>query len=100
MNRKVFGALAAASLFALTGAASAQEMARLSDADMDSVTAGALSAAALLLSATATGSTLAVAATAGTAAILQSPVVVPTPLGPVTLQAGAVATLATAVSSN
>jgi hypothetical protein len=99
MNRKIITVLAAIPLSIAAGIASAETPAPLSDKQMDQVTAGALSAGAVLLSAAAVG-TNALAFTTGATVVTQTPTPIATPLGPYVLQQGAVVSYGISVSSN
>jgi len=100
MNRKIITVLTAIPLSVAAGIASAETPTQLSDKQMDGVTAGALSAGAVLLSATAMGGANALAFTHGATAVTQTPIPIPTPLGPYVLQQGAVVAVGLSVSSN
>lgn len=97
---KLTAAFAAIPLMALASVASAGEPLQLSNAQMDTVTAGSVSAVALLLSAAASGTPNAFTNTTGLASIIQTPVVIMTPLGPFTLSQGTVMGSASSTSSN
>ncbi len=72
----------------------------LSNAQMDAVTAGSASGALVQLAASASGTPQAFTQTAAQAQIIQTPVLIPTPLGPVTLSAGTVWAIGASISSN
>lgn len=93
-------AVAALPLLVAAHIASAGEPLKLSNTQMDAVTAGSVSGVLVQLSAAASGTPQAFTQTAAKAQILQTAVPIATPLGPVTLHAGAVAAIAASVSSD
>lgn len=98
--KKFLATLVVLPVLGLAGAAFAAEPVQLSNSQMDNVTAGAASGALLLLTAAASGTANALTDTAGAATILQAPVVFVTPLGNVSLLAGAVTVAGSSASSN
>jgi hypothetical protein len=80
--------------------AAAAEPMKLTNAQMDGVTAGSASGALIELSAAASGTPQAFTETAAEAQIIQTRGVVVTPLGPVRLSAGTVYAIGASVSSN
>lgn len=97
---KPIAAVAALPLLVAAQIAMAGEPQQLSNAQMDTVTAGSASGALIQLSAIATGTPQAFTETAGQAQIIQTPVLIPTPLGPVTLHAGTVMAIGGSISSD
>jgi hypothetical protein len=98
---KLFGALAAAAMLSVSAMAFAGEPLQLSDQQMDNVTAGAAGGISVLLSATSLGGTGGnLADTTAIASITQTPFVITTPVGPVTLQNALSMATASSTSSN
>lgn len=97
---KHVAALAAAPLLVAAQLAAAGEPLQLTNAQMDTVTAGSASGALIELSAAASGTPQAFTETAAEAQIIQTPVLIPTPLGPVRLSVGTVMAIGASVSSD
>jgi hypothetical protein len=97
---KRLAAVAAFPLLVAAPLAWAGQPLQLSNTQMDTVTAGSVSGVLVQLSAAASGTPQAFTQTAAQAQILQTPVLIPTPLGPVTLSAGTVAAVAQSISSD
>ena len=93
-------ALATVPLLVAAHFAAAAEPMKLTNAQMDGVTAGSASGALIELSAAASGTPQAFTETAAEAQIIQTPVVFVTPLGQVRLSAGTVYAIGASVSSN
>jgi hypothetical protein len=97
---KHVAAIAALPLLVAAHVASAGEPLQLNNTQMDAVTAGSASGALIQLAASASGTPQAFTETAAQAQIIQTPVLIPTPLGPVTLRAGAVVAIGASISSD
>ncbi|HXS40673.1 MAG TPA: hypothetical protein VN766_10850 [Stellaceae bacterium] len=93
-------ALATVPLLVAAHFAAAAEPMKLTNAQMDGVTAGSASGALIQLSASASGTPQAFTETAAEAFVTQTPVLFATPLGPVKLSAGTVYAIGASVSSN
>lgn len=98
--KKLFAVLATVSALALAPAAFAAEPMQLSNQQMDTVTAGAVSGALITLIATAMGGEQAVTNTVAAATITQAPVTIHTTVGNITVNAGTVLTAGFSLSSN
>jgi hypothetical protein len=100
MMNKRLAVLATVSALALTSTAFAGAPMALTDQQMDKVSAGGIADVLTILSASATGGSTATAANAAAAVAFQTPFVLVTPNGPVSLPIGNVQAIAASVSAN